>query len=136
MILGANEEGCFGFKLGSGDEWGMLINSKIQLLPINEIINTLIENIQFNTNVTISIGFTNYDADSEESFNEWHIRANKYLKNSKENGKNRACWGQDIKKLIKRAQSKADGLLTSTMMIEDNKEDDLITLQSLQNIQV
>ena len=146
MIIGGgggsndNETRCFGFKFG-GNEWGIIIHEDKQdnetRIAVKEIILTLIENVRMNCKVTISIGFTNYDEDKDESFEEWNIRANNFLKQAKTNGKNCACWGQDIKSLKRRAMSTTDIIaLANNKDIDDNKEDDLITTQSLQEIAV
>ena len=123
-----------GFKFG-GDEFAMIINDKeddIGHMNAKEIIFVLMDNIGSNCQVTISVGLTNYLPDNKESYSEWFDRANKYLKDAKNNGKNRACWGQNIKELMKRAKSSS----LSRDDLDDLKEDDLLFIKSLENIEV
>ena len=102
-ILGEN---CLGFKIG-GDEFSLIVydnksnaNRSNNLLDASEIIATLIENIQSNCKLTVSIGYTHYNAEDEETFYEWHDRANRFLKIAKDAGKDRAYWGQKKQLLI------------------------------------
>ena len=136
LILGKNN--IFGYKIG-GDEFCLIIyeniNDKYRINAKN-IILTLLDNIRSNCNVTVSIGFTNYLSDNEETFDEWYKRANKYLKESKDNGKDRACWGQNIKLLIKKAMTVDIDDSNVSAIVDDNKEDDLITFKTLQAITV
>ena len=84
------------FKLSGGDEYAMLLfdnkNSKECILPAKEIIQQLIENVASYCKVTISVGFARLMVKENELADEWRERANKYLEQAKENGKNQSCW--------------------------------------------
>ena len=72
------------------------------------------------------------DFENDEMTDEWQSRCNEYLTIAKKNGKNRMYFGQDLKKLeLNKVKT-----LNKIDIIEDNKEDDLITLKSLQSLQV
>ena len=118
-----------GYKLSGGDEFGLIIKNNNNTLPGKDIIRVLIENVESNCCVTISVGFSYLDVENEEMVDEWHERTNKYLTQAKKNGKNQMYFGLDLKKIeINRADSLA-------AVVDDNKEDDFILKQSLQLLQ-
>ena len=104
-------------------------NSHQSILSSKEMIDALIENVSYNCKVTISVGFARLDVENEEMTYDWKERANNYLNIAKKNGKNRMYYGQDLVK-IKHQMSR------KPTMIDDNKEDDLITWKSLHELQV
>ena len=128
-------ETCFVYKIG-GDEFAFLFynnnnNNKNKnnnnSLDNIDIISTLLDNIRSKCKITASIGFSNYNDETEEDFTEWQKRCEAYLKVSKDTGKNKAFWGQKLHGHNKES---------SLEKIEDIKEDDLILFKSLQNIEV
>ena len=129
QILG--NEYCKAFKFG-GDEFAMIIydnKSEKELLQASQIVESLMENIRSNCKVTVSMGFSKYNSDDEETFLEWHDRCNKFLKVAKKtSGKNIIYWGQDVKKFEKHR--------LSLTLLNQVKEDDLIIANSLQEIEV
>ena len=127
---------CFGYQFGA-DEFGMIIyddKNDMTRITSKEIVQVLIENVKSNCKLTISIGLTHYLADNEESYNDWFNRANRFLKRCKENGEGRVCWGQNIKELRQKANSKETESKLSE--IDDNQEEDLLLMKSLEQIQV
>ena len=99
-----------------------------------EIINILLDNIRSNCRITVSVGFTNYSADDEESYDDWYNRAKDYLIRARENGKNCACWGQDIENLRETSGGNID--IITKFGLDENKEDDMVFLNSLKQIEV
>ena len=66
-------DSCFGFKFG-GDEYRLIVydnKDDIQHIGARDVIESLLENVRATCSVTISIGFTNYNSDDEETFRQW-----------------------------------------------------------------
>lgn len=139
-ILG--KEYCLGYKLSGGDEFGIIIHeSDNSILPGKDIIQTLIDNVSFNSQVTISVGFSKLDIDNEEMTHEWYQRTNEYLSQAKKNGKNQCYFGQDMSVFgMTRTKSMMGDEFDIMNQITENEnntmEDDQITLHSLQSIEV
>ena len=95
------------------------------ILSSEEIVSVLIENIERNCNVGVSVGVARLNG--KEEIGEWTERANLHLNQAKKNGKNSIYFGDDLKEFEIDEQD-----------VSDNNQDDLINLktESIQALQV
>ena len=94
------------------------------ILSSKEIVSVLIENIERNCNVRVSVGFACLNG--KEKIGEWKERANLHLNQAKKNGKNSIYFGDDLKKFQIDEED-----------VSSNNQDDLINLKtkSIQTLQ-
>ena len=138
-ICNVFENTCFGYKLGSGDEFGMIIYDKniddnddvSSTFSSRDIIQMLLENVRYNCKLTVSVGYTRLSTD--ELKEEWFDRANEYLTVAKRNGKNQAYWGQKLKRV--QSLLRRDSASSDSNKIEDNNEDAYYAIQSLKEVE-
>ena len=94
------DSNIFGYHLGNGDEFALLINDSFDEMEENwdfsfDIIQNLMDNIRDISLLTISVGLTRLQFD--ELANQWQERCDKYLQNAKWQGRDR-CNRGEIKK--------------------------------------
>ena len=99
-ICNIYDSNVFGYHLGNGDEFALVINDSFDEIEENwdfsfDIIQTLMDNIREVSLLTISVGLTRLE--NEELAKQWQNRCDKYLQNAKDQGRDRINKGQ-IKK--------------------------------------
>ena len=138
-IMGGNYDKYFGYKLTSGDEFGLVIYDSRKdiencIIPGHDVLEMLLYRIQDNCDVTVSIGYSKLIDDDLKMSDELFERVNEHLKQAKLNGKNQVYFGQNIKNADENDDDKDD----ESAFVVDNvvNQDDIIQYQTMQAINV